>query len=78
MVNKVMRSLDRLAVNIEAEIETRQPVNKGGEIGFICPSHNDSKPSARWNGDKHVWYCDACGDGGGAVDLGKKLGVKRS
>ena len=78
MVNKVMRSLDRLAVNIETEIENRQPVNKGGEIAFICPSHNDSKPSARWNGDKHVWYCDACGDGGGAVDLGKKLGVKRS
>ena len=77
MVYKVMRSLDRLAVNIEAEIENRQPVNKGGETVFICPSHNDSKPSARWNGDKHVWYCDACGDGGGAVDLGKKLGVKR-
>ena len=67
---------NRLARNIEFEIQNRQPRERGGETVFICPSHNDSKPSARWNGDKHVWYCDACGDGGGASDLWNKLGVK--
>ena len=67
---------NRLARNIEFEIQNRQPRERSGETVFICPSHNDSKPSARWNGDKHVWYCDACGDGGGASDLWNKLGVK--
>jgi hypothetical protein len=73
-----MKNFNHLIVEIEALLQTRKPEQKGDETAFICPSHNDSKPSARWHHAKRVWYCDACGDGGGAVDLGKKLGVKRS
>jgi hypothetical protein len=71
-----MTTLDRLAVAIEDALMKLHPLPKGDEIGFICPSHNDTRPSARWHCEKRVWYCDACGDGGGAVDLSKKLGLK--
>jgi hypothetical protein len=71
-----MTTLDRLAVAIEDVLMKLHSLHKGDEIGFICPSHNDSRPSARWHSEKRVWYCDVCGDGGGAVDLSKKLGVK--
>ena len=48
----------------------------GEETQFLCPSHDDHNPSARWNANKQVWYCDACGEGGGVFDLANKLGVK--
>ena len=70
---------DDLIASIEKEIWNRcggNPWSRNGELRFLCPAHEDTKPSARWNGDKHVWYCDACGDGGGASDLWNKLGVK--
>jgi hypothetical protein len=66
---------------IEKEIFKRcagDVFSSNGELRFLCPAHKDTKPSARWHHAKRVWYCDACGDGGGAIDLGIKLGVKRS
>ena len=53
----------------------------GGEIRFQCPepelhANGDAKPSARWNKDKGVWRCDACGTGGGAGDLAVRLGLE--
>ena len=50
--------------------------SKRGELSFLCPAHEDTNPSARWNQQKKVWYCDACGTGGGFVDLAKRLKVK--
>ena len=35
-------------------------------------------PSARWNRTKHVWYCDVCDTGGGALDLARRLGLSPS
>ena len=70
-----------LIESIEREIFNRSPgdsFSKDDEIKFLCPAHKDTNPSARWHREKWVWYCDACGDGGGAIDLGIKLGVKRS
>jgi DNA primase len=71
-----MSNLDRLSIEIEAVIQTREPRQLGQETQFLCPSHNDHNPSARWNQKKHVWYCDACGTGGGCIDLAKRLGIK--
>jgi len=70
--------MNKTVVLINDALMKRHPEHKGDEIRFICPSHDDSRPSARWHSQKLVWYCDACGDGGGAIDLASKLGVKRS
>lgn len=71
-----MNNLDRHVAEIEAAIQTREPRQMGEETQFLCPSHDDHNPSARWNANKQVWYCDACGEGGGVFDLANKLGVK--
>ncbi|MDP9364108.1 MAG: hypothetical protein M3Q10_07775, partial [Chloroflexota bacterium] len=49
------------------------------EVRFRCPAdgHPDEHPSARWNRAKAVWHCDACGAGGGALDLADRLGVEK-
>ncbi|MDP9236363.1 MAG: hypothetical protein M3P30_03025 [Chloroflexota bacterium] len=60
---------------IEAAIRTRQPRREGAETRFHCPAHEDHGPSARWNSNKHVWHCDACGAGGGYVDLAQRLDI---
>ena len=43
------------------------------ELRFQCPVHHDEHPSARWHLKNHVWICDACKQGGGAVELAKLL-----
>ena len=65
--------LDRLA----AVVEARDGKRKGQEIVFTCPNpgHEDTHPSARYNVKKAAWTCDACGAGGGALDLAKLLGI---
>ncbi len=69
-----------LIQQIEAAIAERGPGRKvGREIPFVCPAHDDQDPSARWNPDKHTWYCDVCGkkDRGwyGALNLARLLGI---
>jgi hypothetical protein len=49
---------------------------EGRETRFLCPAHDDHSPSARWNPEKAVWRCDACGAGGGALDLAERLGIE--
>ena len=41
---------------------------RGEEYYFVCPSHDDTKPSARLNPDKG-WCCDVCGAGGGIGEV---------
>lgn len=60
---------------IEAAIADRQPQRKGRETLFLCPAHDDHHPSARWNPEKQIWYCDVCDEGGGWMDLARRLGV---
>ncbi len=70
------RAIDqKLFSAIEAAIEARQPRSEGSETRFLCPAHNDLHPSARWNREKAVWHCDACGEGGGYRDLAERLDV---
>jgi len=61
--------------SLEDAILARGGRPRGREIAFRCPVHSDENPSARWNPAKAVWCCDPCGAGGGAFDLGKRLGV---
>jgi len=42
---------------------------RGAEYHFVCPSHDDTKPSARLNPDKGSWTCDVCKAGGGIPEL---------
>jgi hypothetical protein len=56
-------------------ILARQGRREGREIRFLCPAHEDQRPSARWNPDKSTWYCDACHQGGGWRDLAERLGL---
>ncbi|MEX2227478.1 MAG: CHC2 zinc finger domain-containing protein [Dehalococcoidia bacterium] len=63
---------------IEEAIASRQPRREGRETRFLCPAHDDHSPSARWHPEKHVWCCDACGAGGGYVNLAELLGVPHS
>jgi len=53
----------------------RQGRVEGAEIRFLCPAHDDHHPSARWNRAKAAWHCDACGAGGGALDLARCLEI---
>jgi hypothetical protein len=72
----ISREIDPgLITAIESALQLRQAQLVGREIRFVCLAHDDHDPSARWNGDKHVWHCDVCGAGGGAIDLAKHLGI---
>jgi DNA primase len=72
MTNDLIESIEREIFNRS----TGDFFSKDDEIKFLCPAHKDTNPSARWNQKKHVWYCDACGTGGGCIDLAKRLGIK--
>ncbi len=61
---------------IERALAARQSRREGREVRFLCPAHDDRHPSARWHGDKHTWYCDACRNGGGWRDLAGRLGIE--
>jgi hypothetical protein len=65
---------------VTAAVAQRNARRERGELRFTCPesaqhAHGDAHPSARWNPDKAVWRCDACGAKGGAVDLARRLDV---
>ena len=38
-----------------------------------CPFHNDSNPSLSINVNDGVWFCHACGEGGGIIDFEMRL-----
>lgn len=60
---------------IEQALHLRQASPEGKEIRFLAPCHDDHEPSARWNPDKHTWFCDVCKKGGGYKHLAGLLGV---
>lgn len=45
------------------------PEPRHGEHPMKCPVHEDRVASASVNREKGLWYCHACGAGGGAVSL---------
>jgi hypothetical protein len=67
---ELLAALDRASL-------ARSGRHAGREVRFLCPAHDDHRPSARWCRDKGVWRCDACGAKGGALDLARRLGVPR-
>lgn len=64
-----------LAQQVEDAVLKRDGRREGKEIRFLCPAHDDHNPSARWNPEKQVRCCDACGASGGWKDLASKLGI---
>ena len=54
---------------LEAALHRRGGMLRGRELHFLCLAHDDHRPSARYNLDKQVWYCDVCHASGGWVDL---------
>lgn len=67
-----------LLSQLEMAILSRQGKREGRETRFLCPAHDDHHPSARWNPEKKTWVCDACGAGGGWLDLSKRFGLELS
>lgn len=54
-------------------INTRAGVRRGPDVWFLCPSHNDHNPSARFNYSKRLWFCDVCGAKGNEKQLSELL-----
>jgi hypothetical protein len=70
-----------LVSEVHAAVSLRDALPEGDETRFRCPNsaahtHGDADPSARWNLVKAVWRCPVCGEGGGAADLARRLGVR--
>ncbi len=68
------------ATALERAVLDRNGRWEGSEIRFRCPfperhQNGDANPSARYNPEKGVWFCDACENSGGRIDLAKHLGV---
>lgn len=58
-------------------IKDRQGRRRGGEIDFLCVSHENTQPGpASWNPKKASWNCLSCGDHGSSEDLARKLGIE--
>lgn len=36
---------------------------------YLCPLHNEKKPSFNWYKDTNSWYCFGCAKGGSVIDL---------
>jgi putative DNA primase/helicase len=45
------------------------PQEKGPELLFTCPRHEDRHPSLSINSDKNVWVCNPCNEGGNPWSL---------
>ncbi len=77
-----MDRAEQLKRQITATLEfQRGPTKRSGdELFFRCLSpekhrNGDTSPSARWNEEKGLWYCDVCGAKGGYVDLARRLEI---
>jgi hypothetical protein len=71
------------ARNLKKAVLARSGRWEGEEIRFRCPHprlhrNEDANPSARYNPDRFVWYCDACGKGGGWKELCDVMSVSLS
>jgi len=62
-----------LKAQVEAAVIARGGKQRGNEIRFRCPSHDDAHNSADYNTAKCVWICRACGESGNWWHLGQLL-----
>jgi len=66
-VTEFVAGLEALGVNVKGH----------GQQSARCWRHEDRHPSMSVNPSKCVYFCHACGEGGGLVDLRRHLGVSR-
>ena len=64
-----------VSAEIESALSCRGGRREGSEIRFLCPEHDDHDPSASWNSQKGVWFCQVCQAGGGFIDLASRIGI---
>jgi len=63
-------------LNLLAEvILERKGTQRGQEILFQCPSHEDTNPSASYNTSLQVWKCFSCSEKGTANKLREQLEI---
>lgn len=60
-------------MDIITTLLNRDGVEKGDQILFRCPFHNDSNPSCSYNKDKQIFQCFACGESGYITKLTERL-----
>lgn len=58
---------DDVALAVESRLRGLGAKERRGELWFLCPVHNEREPSAAYHPEKRIWYCQACGAGGGLV-----------
>jgi DNA primase len=68
--------VDALAARVASELLHRGARQSRGELWFLCPAHVERTPSAAYHLDKRTWYCQGCAQGGGIVDLARRLGIQ--
>jgi hypothetical protein len=67
--------LDALELDLNAVLASRGARRRGKNVRFLCPSHADHNPSADYNPVARVWVCRVCHEGGGILDLARRLGL---
>ena len=64
-----------LKAQVQAGVMARGGKQRGNEIDFRCPAHDDDHASANYNVKKAVWHCFGCGESGNYWHLGRLLGL---
>lgn len=68
--------VDQLAARVASELLHRGARQSRGELWFLCLAHAERTASAAYHLDKRTWYCQGCAQGGGVVDLARRLGIQ--
>lgn len=64
-----------MTTTLEQTLLARSGKQSGVEISFLCPSHEDTRPSASYNSEKDVWQCFTCKASGTGRNLADLLNV---
>jgi hypothetical protein len=59
-------------LELAARLSGTLGVQRGREVYFRCPLHDDHDPSLRVEPEQDVWFCDPCLVGGDAITLAQR------
>lgn len=63
---------ERFAVMLETHVS--KLAIRGSQATGCCPFHDDRRPSLSADIERGVWFCFACGEGGGVRDFALRVG----